>query len=404
MAKTKVTTSQTAKKPVKTAKQRLGDHNEVEGTALVLLTHLHLDAGNPRLGAQAGHFRTEIEILDAVVNVYGVDDVLSSLAVNGYFEAEPMVGVRLETPKGHIRIAEGNRRLAACLILAGDPRAKNHEKRTHEYQALQSKHHQPPITEVPVRVHADSRGLLSYLGVRHIAASQPWDSFAKAAWVAKVLESSELTLDDVTQMIGDQHGTVARSLEGYYFVNQLIAAAQFNPKDSLRPGRGSNPEYPFSWVYTALGYGPVREWLGLPDLTKGGDKSPVPKTREKLDDAGELLTFLFGNKNKGRRAAITDSRQIADLAKAIADPDSRRLLKRGKVIEEVAQLLKPAKDRVSDGLFDAQEALQNAMTPLSQGEVKAVEASDLFEPSKKVRSLAAEINNKIVDMMKSEGE
>jgi hypothetical protein len=406
MAKKITETRTTSKRPMAhaTSAKPLGDHDEVEGTGVFALDRLHLDAGNPRLGAQANKLRNEGDVLDAVVNVYGVDDVLSSLAVNGYFEAEPMVGVKQEKPQGHIRIAEGNRRLAACLILAGDPRAKNHEKRTFEYQALQKRHHQPPITHVPVRVHADTKGLLSYLGVRHIAASQPWDSYAKAAWVAKVLETSDLTLDDVTQMIGDQHGTVARSLEGFYFVNQLIAAAQFNPADSLRPGRGSNPEYPFSWVYTALGYGPVREWLELPELGQRGDKAPVPKAKEKLDDAGELLTFLFGNKSKHRRPAINDSRQIAELAKAIADPESRRLLKRGKVIEEVTQLLKPAKERVADGLLDAQEALQGVMTPLSQGEVKAAEADDLFEPSKKVRNLAIEVNNKIIDMMKAEGE
>lgn len=391
-------------RPAAASAQVLGDHGEVKGTLMVSLDKLHLDGNNPRLGAQAGNFRTENDILDAVVDVYGVDDVLSSLAVNGYFEAEPMVGVRLDKPPGHIRIAEGNRRLAACLILAGDERAKNHAQRTREYQILQKKHKTPPITEVPVRVHADSKGLLSYLGVRHIAASQPWDSYAKAAWVAKVLETSELTLDDVTEMIGDQHGTVARSLEGFYFVKQLTNAAQFNPKDSLRPGRGSNPEYPFSWVYTALGYGPIREWIGLPELSRRGAKAPVPKNKENLDDAGELLTFLFGNRSKNRPAAINDSRQIADLARAIADPESRRLLKRGKLIDEVAQLLKPAKDRVADALLDAQEALQNAMTPLSQGEVDTSEASELLEPARRVRSLALDVHNKVINTMKSDEE
>ncbi len=379
---------------------------EVSETRDAELGILHLDGNNPRLGAQAGQFRSEVDILDTIVKVFGVDDVLSSLAVNGYFAAEPLVGVMMDKPAGNIRIVEGNRRLAACLILAGEVRARNQQKRTQEFQAIQKAHHRPPITNVPVRVHADSESLLSYLGVRHIAASQPWDSFAKAAWIAKVLETSKLTLNDVSQMIGDQHGTVARSLEGFYFVNQLIKAAEFNPGDSLRPGRGSNPEYPFSWVYTALGYGPIREWIGLPDISKG-DKTPIPKEKEKLNDAGELLTFLFGNKSKARQPAINDSRQITGLGELLeyADPESRRLLKRGKNIDEVTQLLKPAKERVADGLLDAQDALQNVLTPLSQGEVKSEEASDLFEPSKKVRNLAVDVNNKIVSLMtKEEGK
>ncbi len=395
------TTRKESKKPSDVSAESF---KNVENTVYLPLDQLHLDGSNPRLGARTGTFKNESDILDAVVSVYGVDDVLSSLAVNGYFEAEPLVGVKMDKSAGHVRIAEGNRRLAACLILSGDDRAKNHEKRTQEYRQLQESHKQKPITHVPVQVHEGPKGLLAYLGVRHIAAAQPWDSYAKAAWIAKVLETSHLSLDDVAQMIGDQHGTVARSLEGYYFVHQLMQAAQFVPSDSMRPGRGSNPEYPFSWVYTALGYGPIREWLGLGDLSSGKDKSPVPKTKDKLDDAGELLTLLFGNKGKSQRAAIDDSRQISALARAVADPESRRLLKRGKTIDEVILLLKPAKERVMDGLLDAQQALQNVLTPLSQGEVKTSEASDIFEPSKKVRSLASDVHAKIIEMMKDDGE
>jgi hypothetical protein len=292
--------------------------------------------------------------------------------------------------------------LAACLILAGDDRARNQKKRTEDYQALQRKHGRKPIIDVPVRILSDTKSLLSYMGVRHIAASQPWDSYAKASWVDKVLKNSDLTLEEVSEMIGDQHKTVARLLEGYYFINQLIKTARFAPGDSIRPGRGSNPEYPFSWVYTALGYGPVREWLDLGDLSREGRNDKPVKGQEKLNEAAELLVFLFGNKSKNRRPSITDSRQITDLARAVANPESLRLLKRGKTIEEVEQLLKPAKERVADSLLDAQEALQNALTPLSQGEVKAQEANDLLEPSKKVRNLAVEVNNKIVSITQAD--
>jgi hypothetical protein len=374
-------------------------HPDLDDSHYINLENLHLDATNPRLGAKAGQFRKESDVLDTIVEVFGVDDVLSSLAVNGYFEAEPLVGVRIDKQEGQIRVAEGNRRLAACLILAGDVRAANQKKRTEQYQALQKKHHQAKITSVPVRILTNTKSLLSYLGVRHIAASQPWDSYAKAAWVAKVLDESALTLNDVTEMIGDQHQTVARSLEGYYLVNQLTKAALFNPADSERSGRGSNPEYPFSWVYTALGYGPVREWLKLPELTDSKEKTAPLKDKKTQEEASELLVFLFGNKSKNRRAAISDSRQISALARSIADPESLRMLKRGKTIEEVADLLKPAKQRIADGLLDAQEGLQSALTPLSQGEVEAADVADLIDPSKKVRFLAVEVNSKILKMV-----
>jgi hypothetical protein len=363
------------------------------------LASLHFDPGNPRLGGYVTDRSSEVEILNTIVDLFGIDDVLSSIAVNGYFDAEPMVGL-LDPDEDSVRIVEGNRRLAACLILAGDPRARDQAKRTRDFQAIQNERRRKPVTHVPVLLYdesAYSEALLPYLGVRHIAASQPWDSYAKAAWVAKVLKKGRLSLETVSQMIGDQHRTVARLLEGYYFVNQLIESGRFNPQDSLRRGRGSNPEYPFSWVYTALGFKPVRKWLGLEDLTEGRKKSPVPKG--KVDDARELMAFLLGNKSGKREPAISDSRQIADLAIALGDPERRDMLRRGKTIEEIVALSKPAAERMSTGLFDAQEALTSVLVPLSQGEITEEQARPLESPSRKVKSLAFEVHKKIMSLI-----
>ena len=165
----------------------------------------------------------------------------------------------------------------------------------------------------------------------------------------------------------------------------------------MRRGRGSNPEYPFSWVYTALGFKPVRKWLGLEDLTEGRKKSPVPKG--KVDDARELMAFLLGNKSGKREPAISDSRQIADLAIALGDPERRDMLRRGKTIEEIVALSKPAAERMSTGLFDAQEALTSVLVPLSQGEITEEQARPLESPSRKVKSLAFEVHKKIMSLI-----
>jgi hypothetical protein len=50
---------------------------------------------------------------------------------------------------------------------------------------------------------------------------------------------------------------------------------------------------------------------------------------------------------------------------------------------------------VADALFHAQEDLNSALTPLSQGEVGAAEAEGLIEPGKKVKHLAMEVDKKI---------
>lgn len=386
------------------AKALTSQRTHEQRTEWIKLSELHLDTRNPRFGGTATRLKNETAVLDTIVEKFSVEDVLSSLAVNGYFDAEPLVGMRGNKVDG-IRVVEGNRRLAACLILANDERAANQQDRVREYRLLQVKHGNRPITQVPVLVFDESEWkdeLLPYLGVRHIAASQPWDSYAKAAWIAQVLKSGDLTLDDVIQMIGDQHRTSPRLLEGFYFVHQLIEEARFSPSDSLRRGRGSNPDYPFSWVYTALGYSPVRRWLDLEDLSEGKKEKPVP--RKALDDAEEFMTYLFGNKSKERQPAISDSRNIKDLAKAVADPARRQLLKRGKTVAEVIEMTKPAQDRVISGLMDAQDSLGGVLVTLTESELKSEQAKELVEPSKKVQILARDVHKKIVTAFTGSGE
>ena len=95
-------------------------------------TNLLLDAANPRFGTQDPG-RSQTELLDHIVQQFGVDDVLSSLVVNGYFEAEPVV-CRRQADSSTCVVMEGNRRLAACLILLEDQRARHQERRKAQFK------------------------------------------------------------------------------------------------------------------------------------------------------------------------------------------------------------------------------------------------------------------------------
>lgn len=375
-------------------------------TRLVALSDLELDPTNPRLGAKSGHYRDQTAILDAIVSEFGVDNLLSSLAVNGYFEAEPLVGVR-KANSNTICVVEGNRRLSACLILAGDLRAKNQSRRTSAFRQIQQDHQRPAIERVPVRIVVSGLDLTRYLGVRHIAGAERWDSYAKACWIAKVLEDGDLKLKEICEMIGDEHRTVARMLEGYYFVKQLVTENRFNPDSSMRTGRGSNPEFPFSWVYTTLGFKSVREWLGLPDRIEDQDFANKKVIREdsKLDDGGDLLELLFGNSVKGRQPALDDSRQIAELAKVIAIPECRRLmLRQKKSVQDVIDLRKPASDRMTDWLSDANEALSSAVQAVARGDLKPDAAKSLVDMGAGVRNLANKLYQELFELARGNGE
>ncbi|MEO0623159.1 MAG: hypothetical protein AAF183_13110 [Pseudomonadota bacterium] len=359
----------------------------------IKLSSLRLDKENPRFGGLSGGLGNESDVVDHIVQKFGVDDVISSLAINGYFAAEPLVG-RRDEPDGPVIVVEGNRRLAACLIITGDQRASRQDARHRQYNTLWAKHGRPSIDPLPCIVFSGEnrkKALLSYLGVRHIASAQPWDSYAKAAWVARVVEGNDLPLTDVAEMIGDRHQTIQRLLEGYYFIQQLIEDRAFIPENSNRRGRGSVTEYPFSWVYTFLGYSSAREFLALGER----DPQPRPIAAERVDDAGMVVKSMFGDAAKGRSAAIDDSRELGDLANALKDEEKVRLLSSGKRLSEIEQLTKPIGERLRDGLAQVKDLQGGLVRSLSEAEVSPQLAELLIMPAQSNVRMARDILNRL---------
>lgn len=352
------------------------------------LCDLLLDGNNPRFGFQ-DQSANQTLILNRIVDTHGVDDVLSSLAVNGYFAAEPIVCQKEEGRK-EATVREGNRRLAACLILTGDDRAKDQADRIIKYQKLWKEHGSPKIEPIPTILfegHDQDQALFSYLGVRHIASSKPWDSFAKAAWVARVIEESGLPLTEVASMIGDRHQTISRMLEGYNFIQQLEHNGEFSPEQSVRKGRGSVIQYPFSWVYTMLGYTAVRNYIGLGD--NNTNKSPIPAAG--LKKAGLVVRVMFGDSNKGKNSAVSDSRQLIDLASAFSSQDQIDLLEQGKSLDQVINMTQPLDERLRNGLSDMREIQGDLIQALAEQELPSGDAIEFESSAARNRKMATEL-------------
>jgi len=356
------------------------------------LDDLLLDGENPRFGDGSGKL-SQADVLDHIIQKFGITDVISSLAVNGYFEAEPMVC--REGPEGKLIVAEGNRRLAACLVLVGDQRASRQPNLASQFRSIWKKHGSPPIDPAPVIVFRgkdSERALLSYLGVRHIASAKAWDSYAKAAWVSRIVNASGMPLRDVSLMIGDQYQTISRMLQGYNVVKQLEGAGQFRPEDSQRKGRGSVTSYPFSWVYTLLGYSAPRKYLGISDE---GEPGPTPIPEENLSRGGIVMKAMFGDRSTGREGAITDSRDLGQLASAFADEEKISLLEKGRTIAEITRLTQPVRDLLRQGLADVRELQADMIRGLAEAPLSPDDAAPLVGMATKNSSTALEIEKRL---------
>jgi len=374
---------------------------EQGGDKTLDIKSLHLDASNPRFGAAAGEFKRESDVLNHIVTNFGIDDVLSSIAVNGFFESEPILVLpRDKKLGGGYVVAEGNRRLAACLILARDARASQHEKRAAHFNKIRAQYGNKPFNPIPVKIFSSEdqiKELTPYLGVRHIAGAQQWDSYAKAAWVANAVDRDGLALQDIVQMIGDDTGLAKKMLEGYYVTQQLIDEGRFDPNHSQRKGLRSNPEFPFSWVYTIFGFKPVREWLKLP-----GSPQKNPLTASSIEKAETLFAWMFGQEDSP--PLIADSRELAELAKCIAQPPMMRLLRDGKSVKDTIERSKPKSVILGDRLTRVHELLREIVPVLSEEELDEELALELRPTTKSIKNLAIRIHREIDEIANGQGD
>ncbi|MGB0696198.1 MAG: hypothetical protein ACPGOY_11155 [Rhodospirillaceae bacterium] len=366
------------------------------------ISDLLLDHENPRFGELDRNVE-QSKLVDLIIEKFGIDDVANSLAMNGFFAAEPLVCVKNDD--GKLVVKEGNRRLCACIVLTGDPRSVRQEKMMQRIQKLWLDNNKPKIEPIPVLIFEEkgpaAETMLSYLGVRHIAAAQPWDSYAKASWVARVTDDTNIPVSSITKMIGDQHSTVIRLLEGYRFIKQLTDSGNFIPTNSQRKGRGSVSEYPFSWVYTILGYKATREFCGLED-SNSESREPIPK--DKIDNATTVVHTMFGDRATGKSAAVFDSRQLSDLAKAFSDSEKVRLLKTGKDLATVLDITKPIENKLEDNLGQIKSILGDLVSTIS-AEPPNVEVAQQHVPnSQRVRSLAVDLHRRLKDIVEGEIE
>ena len=90
---------------------------ELERTGKVPVERLRLDRRNPRLIGEDGNASDEA-IVARLYAAAELDELLQSIAANGYMDIEPLVV--MEDPdagSGELIVLEGNRRLAALRLL-----------------------------------------------------------------------------------------------------------------------------------------------------------------------------------------------------------------------------------------------------------------------------------------------
>lgn len=292
---------------------------------------LHLDSYNPRLPEEK-QGKTELEILSTLYQDFFLDEIAESMSRNGYFDEEPLVGIPDKLPKKlknadpqsreflafitkkdtEFTIVEGNRRLATVrLLLKADERERLRIKAWPEV----SNEIAADLGVLPVIVYPTRVEIVPYLGVRHIIGIQKWDSYAKARYIAMMVQDGR-TVDQVGDLIGDKQRSVNKQYVAYKILDQ--AEVEFDSDVT-------KAKLDFSLLLLALGQGNIKQFLGLPKRTKDTNiEEPVPKDR--LESLKNLLSWIFGDSKY--LPVIKESRDITNyLSHVVASPEAVEYLK-----------------------------------------------------------------------------
>ncbi len=357
---------------------------------------LFLDALNPRLPSEIQGKSAE-EVLEALRKYFYLDELASSMAKNGYFDEEPLVGIPknlppefqdldydalkenvnynnfLEAANTQFTIVEGNRRLATVkLLLRGT---------VNSFPQLSVEIRQD-ISNLPVVIYPKRKDVISYLGARHIIGVKKWDAYAKARYIASMKDDYHLSIDEIQKSVGDTTNSARKTYASYKLI-ELV-------KDEYENYDVSKAKDNFSYLTLALGQGPVKEYIGLPKQWGAVNvDSPIPD--EKIGKLFFLFSWLFGE-GREKSKVVDESRDITGkLTPVLRDSTATEYLEKYRDLNEAyercgGEALLTAKyiKRASRDLGRAMPLLSN---PLNYNEEVAALLEDcdrLLETIKKI--------------------
>ena len=229
---------------------------------------LHLDPENPRLPEEA-QGRKEEDVLRHLYEHFDLEEIATPMGQNGYFDEEPLVAIPIglppelapkagdkETPdylaflsKAEFTVVEGNRRLATAQILrSSELRQAFHARNWPEI----SKDVRDDLDVLPVIIYPTRQEVLPYLGVRHITGNKKWDSYAKARYIAAMLEEG-YNIDAIEREVGDRSQSVLKNAVAYKTLQQ--AKREFDLDISAAKDD-------FSYLMLAIGQRNIKIFLG----------------------------------------------------------------------------------------------------------------------------------------------
>lgn len=311
---------------------------------------LFFDSQNPRLAEFAAADKdTEGEILSLLWEAMAVDEIVLSIAANGFFPHEQLI-ITEEIINGVPRkiVVEGNRRLAAVKAILNPSKIKGLINSEVVYGV--NPQIKLAIQELPAIKVASREDAWRFIGFKHINGAAKWGSYAKAQYISQIHKEFNINLESIARQIGDTNQQVLKLYQAFRVIKQAEAHNVFDTSDVW----GSRLF--FSHLSTGLGYEGIQKYLRL---DKQNSEYPVPETE--IETLGEFLNWLFGSKSKKITPVIqSQNPDLRRLDAVLRSNEATILLRDGASLTYAYEISQPKEDIFEQSLVAAKKELQKA--------------------------------------------
>ena len=309
------------------------------------LVDLRLDPHNPRLPPDFDASAASQDEIAVYINKhYDPLRIAESIEEHRFFDSEPLIGVAKDD---HYVVIEGNRRLTALLGLTYPDLREQFARENRGWSRLTGEN---VPTHIPVLVVSKSQDVAALLGYRHISGIEPWDPYAQARYIAQLINRDGYSLEQVAELVGRKKSEVASKYRDF----DILRQADELGIDTRRARQA------FGVFNNAMGRLAVRKYIGAPDpRVVNPDFWPLEDGSK--DKLALLLRIIFGDR-RGQGRVITDSRQLGELAKVLADDTGRalRVLLATSDLSDALDATQDPDDQFLRAVRRAQEQLQKA--------------------------------------------
>lgn len=347
---------------------------------------IHLDVENPRLAPYLIDVASPspADLLSIIYDNFDTEVIALSMAANGYFDEEPIIVVPSKIPIGfkfsdytdvkllaeklqqlinekeiEFTVVEGNRRISTINFLLDD-KIRQQIITYPGYPSVTDVDIKQDLSMVPCIIYERREDVSSYLGVRHIAGLLKWEAYAKAAYIAGVIAEEHQKgkrFDEAIQKVQQVYGDRSDSLKKQYIAYKIYLEAkddlQFNVKPILNK---------FSLLIVLYNSPAIRDYIGISGHNNVDFEKRLIKP-EKYVEFRNILTWIYGDEDKGIKPVLTDSRKITNNLSYIVQKDEAVVfLNKYKDLEGAFDRTNGEREYLSKNLTRAFRAIQVSLS------------------------------------------